>query len=104
MQDLIAENSRVAQDQIEYNRKYNAIAEKYESTKEKYDEVLATIEKKNAQAEQFKGFIATLENTGDVTEEFDEELWGNLMGTITVHSKEKIVFSFKNGYEVTTAL
>ena len=104
LQDLIAENSRVAQDQIEYNRKYNAIAEKYESTKEKYDEVLAALEKKNARAEQFKGFIATLENTGDVTEEFEEELWGNLMGTITVHSKDKIVFTFKNGHEVVTEL
>ena len=104
MQIAIAENSRVALDQDEYEKRYAELTARYEKAKAKYDDIAEQIESKKAKRELFKGFIRTLENTGDVTEEFDEELWGNLMGMITVHSKEEIVFSFKNGYEVTTAL
>jgi predicted nuclease with TOPRIM domain len=65
IQGIIAENSRMAQDQAEYERKYNILAEKYESIKTAYDDKSELIKKKQAQAKRFKGFIKTLENTGN---------------------------------------
>ena len=38
-QEIIAENTRTAQEQTEYEKKYNAITRQYESKKARYDEV-----------------------------------------------------------------
>ena len=32
--------------------------------------------------------------------DFDENLWGGMVESITVHSKEKVTVTFKGGYKV----
>lgn len=104
LERLIAENSRVAQDQDEYERKYSALGNEYHATKEAYDKATEEIAKKISKAEFFKDFIRSLEETGDIVQEFDASLWGSLMGTVTVNSKDNVVFTFKNGHEVKVSL
>lgn len=99
MQSAILENSRVALNQEEYEKRYAALTERYNATKEKYDKATEQIEAKKAQRELIKGFIRTLENTGTVAEEFDAGLWCGLVDHVTVIDKENIVFTFKNGLE-----
>ena len=45
------------------------------------------------------GGICTLENTGDVAEEFDAGMWCGLVDHVTVTDKDNIVFTFKHGLE-----
>ena len=100
MQSAIAENSRVALDQEEYERRFAALTERYNATKEHYDKTTEQIEAKKAKAEYINGFIRTLQNTGTVAEEFDAGLWCGLVDHVTVHDKEKVIFTFKNGLEI----
>lgn len=57
------------------------------------------IEAKKAQRELIKGFIRTLENTGNDAEEFDARMWCALVDHVTVTDKDNITFTFKNGLE-----
>ena len=79
MQTAIAENSRTALDQNEYERRYADLTEKYNTIKADYDKISEQIEGKNAQRELFKGFIGALEKQGTLVEEFDEVLWSGLV-------------------------
>ena len=101
IEKAIAENSRVALDQTEYEERYSKLAKRYETVKAKYDETAGQIERKKAQRELFKGFIMTLENTGDVIEEFEAGLWSSLVKEVVVQPGGELKFVFKNGVEIT---
>ena len=63
MQIAIAENSRVALDQDEYEKRYAELTARYEKSKAKYDDIAEQIESKKAKRELFKGFIRTWEQS-----------------------------------------
>lgn len=100
MQTAIAENSRVAIDQGEYEKRYGELTARYEKAKAKYDDIAEQIEEKKAKRELFKGFIRTLEKQDSLIEEFDAGIWSSLVQEVIVRAKDDIVFKFKNGFEV----
>lgn len=102
MQTAIAENSRTALDQNEYERRYADLTERYNTIKLEYDKISEQIESKKGQRELFKGFIRALEKQGALVEEFDEGLWSSLVQEVVVKSKDDILFIFKNGFEIKT--
>ena len=102
MQTAIAENSRTALDQNEYERRYADLAERYNTIKSEYDKISEQIESKKAQRELFKGFIQALEKQGTLIEKFDEGRWSSLMQEVVVKAKSDIRFIFKNGFEIKT--
>ena len=100
MQIAIAENSRVALDQDEYEKRYAELTARYEKSKAKYDDIAEQIESKKAKRELFKGFIRTLEKQDGLTCEFDAGIWSSLVQEVVVKVKDDIRFIFKNGFEV----
>ena len=102
MQTAIAENSRMALEQNEYERRYADLTERYNTIKADYDKISGQIESKKAQRELFKGFIRALEKQGALVEEFDEGLWSSLVQEVVVKSKDDILFIFKNGFKIKT--
>jgi len=100
MQTAIAENSRRALDQNEYERGYAGLTERYNTIKAVYDKISEQIESKKVQRELFKGFIHALEKQGALVEEFDEGLWSSLVQEVVVNTKDDIRFIFKNGLEI----
>ena len=74
MQTAIAENSRMALDQNEYEKRYADLTERYNTIKADYDKISEQIKSKKAQRKLFKGFIRALEKQEALVEEFDEEL------------------------------
>ena len=102
VQTAIAENSREALDQNEYERRYADLTERYNTIKSEYDKISEQIESKKAQRELFKGFIRALEKQGALVEEFDEGLWSSLVQEVVINTKDDIRFIFKNGFEIKT--
>ena len=100
MQTAIAENSRTALDQNEYERRHADLTERYNTIKSEYDKVSEQIESKKAQRELFKEFIRALEKQGALVEEFDEGLWSSLVREVVVNTKDDIRFIFKNEVEI----
>ena len=99
VQQLIAENARVAQDQEEYSRKYNELVSRYEETKKKYDQACAAMKRRIARSRQLESFIKDLQEQ-ELIKTFDERLWCSLVDFITVYSKEDIWVTFKDGTKI----
>ncbi len=93
-QNCIAENARVAQDQGEYQKRYNGLVERYEKAKARFDEVTEAIAERSAKGERLAGFIRTLEVQKEPVAEFDERLWGVMVDYVTVgvDGGTKVVF------------
>lgn len=76
-QTIVAENARVAQDQGEYQKRYNGLVQRYDTAKSWYDEVVSAISAKEAQDERLANFIKVLKAQGAAISEFDGSLWGS---------------------------
>lgn len=99
-QNLIAENARVAQDQEEYQKRYDGLVQRYETTKKEYDELIDKIEQKEAHGERMRQFIKTLKDQDGIITEFDDVLWGSMVELVTI-GREKRSVTFKDGTEIT---
>ena len=100
VQEIIAENARVAQDQYEYNVRYNALATRFEDTKAKYEKVTGDIAAKGIRRLELERFTLAVEKLPEMVTEFDEALWGSLVDHLTVNDKDDIVFTMTSGMEI----
>lgn len=98
--NCVAENARKAQDQDEYQKKYNELVTRYETVKNRYDELVYAIEQKKAQSEKIQQFIGALKSQDGFITEFDEALWSTMVDFITV-GKENCTVTFRDGTEIT---
>lgn len=70
-QNIVAENARIAQDQDEYQKRYDGLVQRYDAAKARYDEVTAAISAKEAQSERLLNFIRTLKAQDGAIADFD---------------------------------
>ena len=99
VEDCIKENARIAQDQTEYEERYRSLVERYEKAKKRYDETIEQINDRTARGEQVSLFLRKLSGL-DLIAEFDDDLWLSMVDFITVHDKEKVTVTFKDGSEI----
>ena len=97
--DCIKENARIAQDQTEYEERYQSLVERYEKAKNRYDETIEQINDRTARGEQVSLFLRKLSGM-DLIAEFDDDLWLSMVDFITVHDKENVTVTFKDGSEI----
>ena len=100
IQQCIDENAHVALDQTEYQARYYGLAERFDWTKARLDEVGNAITEKQAKKEQIERFLVELERQDGVVTEFDENLWYSLVDFVKVFNKEDVRFTFKDGTEI----
>lgn len=100
----MAENTRIIQDQDEYNRKF---AEMDTECKEAEEEI-ATLQKQIldqlAEKEKTRRSIEALEKCKDTLQSFDENLWNTLVDSITVSKDKMLKFMFRDGMELAVSL
>ena len=99
-QNCIAENARIAQDQGEYQKRYNGLVERYEKAKARFDEVTEAIAERSAKGERLAGFIRTLEAQREPVAEFDERLWGAMVDYVTMGVDGGMTVMFRDGTEI----
>ena len=100
LQDYISQNARAALNQEQYEKKYSSMAEEYEALKAECDSLSEKISKNEAKATRLEHFIKALQKADSLITEFDDSLWSGLMTCITIHDKEDIRFTFKDGTEI----
>ena len=100
IEQLIAENALTVQDQNEYNKSYNALAERFQTAKTRLEEVIAEITRIKSDHERMRQFINKLKSTPDIVMKFDEETWYALIDHVIVNSREDVRFVFCDGREV----
>ena len=70
------------------------------NAKERRDAVTAEIAKRNSRKEQIEDFLRTMEKAKTLVTDFDEGMWNAVIESLTVYSKERLVFTFKSGTQV----
>ena len=98
--ELIGRNSRIAQNQDEYQEEYSRLSDEYHKLKEKLDAVEAVITDKETRRTRAKEFIAILRKTDTITDSFSPELFIGLVERMTVVSQDEIRVEFRNGTAV----
>lgn len=85
---LIRQNTRMLQDQEEYQKKENTLRELYRQKNEQLDEVNDMIQDRKDKRGILANFIMNLQDLDGEQTEFREELWGGLLDEI-VAEKDK---------------
>ena len=98
--DLIAQNARVAQNQTEYNERYEALVSRYEETERRRDELADRINQIMIRRRKLERFIETVEGLPELYTEFDAGQWAALVDSMTVHAKDRITFTLTCGMEI----
>lgn len=101
VEQCISENAHVAQNQSDYQKKYDALSDRYDRTKDRLDKVSAKIMECQAKREMIEAFLKDLAEMDANVQEFTDDLWFNLLDHVTVYSKKDVRFTFKNGTEIT---
>ncbi|MDR3050640.1 MAG: recombinase family protein [Oscillospiraceae bacterium] len=99
MQKMINENASTAQDQKQYNKKYNGLLARYEAAQAKLDGVNNERMLRSAKKEKMRRFFADLDECHAAITEFDENLWYAMIESVMV-SELTAVFTFKSGATV----
>lgn len=96
----ISDNAATAQDQDEYNNKYNSYVDRYESAKAKYDELTAVRSERIAKRKTIQRFLRELLSRSEHLAEFDPTLWLTVVDQVKVCRDGTLVFRFVNGTEI----
>ena len=88
----IRENARIAQNQEEYQKHYEALVARYDAAKARFDKVTEAISAKEAQSEQLAGFIKRLKAQTEPVADFDERLWASMVEYVSVGKGMTVVF------------
>lgn len=99
IEKCIYENAHVAIDQGEYQKRYDCLTARFDATKTRLEAVEDAIHSKQSRRSTIEAFLATLAET-NLVDEFDTALWCGLVAFVTVHSKDDVRFTFKNGQEI----
>jgi len=93
---LVQENSKTSVSIEIYNKKYEELSNRYEKQKERRDELLELRSARQDQALKMKSFIASLSQSEDKLDEWNESVWMFLVDSGIIHRDESITFRFKN--------
>ena len=97
IEKLIITNSKIAQDQEEYTRKYNKLIEEYKLLEKQLEQRNLDLLSKNKRVRELKIFIDSLEKQDELLTEYDTKLFNYLVDTIIIHEEKRIEIHLKNG-------
>jgi len=97
IQQCINENAHVALDQMKYHKRYDGLAQRFEVAKANLEKVSGQIKEKVTRRKTLETFLADLKKQDGLIYDFDPLLWHSLVDFVTVHAKDNVWFTFKNG-------
>ena len=100
VQNCIGENARIAQNQADYQKRYDELVSRYDEVKAKHDAIAEEIQSRRTKSEILDNFAKTLRQRETPLTEFDEGLWGTLADYMTVYGKGDIGVTFRDGTEI----
>ena len=104
IQRLVDENVTRKLDQEDYRRKYAGYADRYAAMESRMDGLKKERERREIQHDLFSGFLSGLEEVRELPVDFSGKLFHRMVDFATVHSDGRVVFTFRNGAEVSTKI
>lgn len=97
IQDIINQNAHTALNQDEYQRRYNDLVGRFDTTKSDLETTTEQIKDKITRHKNLEIFLQELKNQEGLLTEFDPLLWNSLVDYLTVYEEDKVQVTFKNG-------
>ena len=103
MQECITQNAARAQNQAEYQKRYDGLVARYEAAKTRLDAAKREKQESIAKREKLRFFLDVLRRETDPITVFDERLWRETVEYLIVKTKQDISVRFKSGTEIAVA-
>ncbi len=100
MERLTAENASRAMDQDAYTARFGQLSDRYAKVNEEIAALDEAIRDRRYRRTRTELFLKTLKKQDGLVSEFSEDLWHSLADHATVHGKEDVSFTFRNGVEI----
>ena len=102
---LIAENAATVIQQEEYNRRYDALAQRYRDAEDRAQQLQSQKVTRRFQGDVIESFMNEIRAFDDsFPVQYSDRLWLNLIDRVAVYEDGRLVFRFKNGTEITEIL
>ncbi|NLD48916.1 MAG: hypothetical protein GX660_17285, partial [Clostridiaceae bacterium] len=98
---MIKENTRTAQDQVEFARRYEEFSAQYELEKNVLDKALEKRAYKQAQQIKMKAYLEEIKKADNYLPEWSNDVWMLMVEKAIVNKDKTITFKFTSGTEVT---
>ena len=98
---LIARNARVAQDQTEYQRRFDKLNTEHVRLLADYDKLLVQISNLENRQAAYRYYTEQLATLDSVSIEFTPYLWHTLVDHAEVGTDDTITFTFRDGAKQT---
>ena len=99
IEDCIKENAHVALDQAEYQKRYDALVDRFNTAKARQKVLAQQITDRQARRQQMELFLASLKKREPLTVFRDEE-WLAMVDYVTVTEDAGVTVTFKDGTEI----
>jgi len=104
IESLIEENSRVMQDQKQYQSCYNLLEKNYTAVKRDLDELVQEKTDKEQRLSAIKLYIQKLKEIPTFIDKFSTRLWNLVIDVAIVNKDKTVTFIFKDGQKQTFPL
>lgn len=104
IEKLVDENATQALDQADYLDRYQAYEARFLRLQERKEQLSRQRADRVAKDYVISQFMFEIHELGTLPLAFDEKLWLAVVDTVTVHEDERLVFTFRNGAQVTERL
>ena len=98
------ENTRILQDQEEYNRRFAEMDAECKAVEEQIAAVKQKILENTGRKELIRRCLEQIKLRGDLVAEFDAELWGTLVESVTIFAGGRLIFLFRDGTTISGEL
>ena len=98
---MIKENTRTAQNQVEFARKYEELSTQYESEKNALDKALEKRAYMQAQEIKMKAYLEEIKKADNYLPEWSNNVWMLMVEKAIVNRDKTITFRFTSGTEIT---
>ena len=100
IEESIHQNATLAQDQDEYQKKYNLLISQYDTCTEKINSINKKIKTLQFQRDSIDDFLKAFNKTTDTLTDFSPDTFVALCDHIVVYNKDDIRIIFRNGQEI----
>lgn len=97
IQQCVNQNANIAQSQDDYRLQYEGLVSRFETAKNRFEEVGILRTETKARRDVLDAFIDRLKKQEGLISEFDEQLWYSLVDYATIYSEDDVRFTFKDG-------
>ena len=100
----VMQNASASVTEDEYPHRYNDLTVHFHTEEEKHKQLTAERKKRDAESVAIGGMLFELTELEAPPIEFDEKLWHAVVDHVTVYHDDRLVYSLKDGTEITIEL